>query len=178
LFLILVSPPHCTMRVALLLLALGADALLRHDHGAKVGPHGTKLLRQEPVATAAAAATPATTAEDGTAQELDTVAHTTQNIKDMMQSMLVANAQQMSALNAVQEETHRLRARLDEHQNEVLHCKQKLADMEQTTRQAFADEQMANSTPWPTFGSILLQTKLKESLLETRKQLQTVLEHI
>jgi len=101
--------------------------------------------------------------------DIKVIRHDTDNMKEMLQSMLVANSQQMFALNNLQQETRKLRVGYEKSSERILKCRRKLADMKATTIEALKDEQLADGVAYPSFIQV---DTLKESLVQTGEQLK------
>jgi len=104
--------------------------------------------------------------------EIKTIHHETEAMKEMLQSMLVANSQQMYALNNLQQETHKLRQGYEKHHERILACRRKLADLKATTLEALKDEQLADGVAYPSFIEVDSFGSVKSSLVETRERLE------
>merc|ERR550534_163380 len=96
----------------------------------------------------------------------------------MVESMLVANSQQMYALNNLQKDSHELRKRLDRHHQEILKCRRELADLKATSLGAIEDQQDAYDVPYPSLlqRSLPKDHLLSESLRITRDKLLSLLQ--
>merc|ERR1719456_1019281 len=68
---------------------------------------------------------------------------------NMLRSMLMANSQQMFAINQLQKEVARMRKRLDRHEEEVFKCKKKLDEYESAQKQLATDAVLADTIEPP-----------------------------
>eukprot|EP00397_Hematodinium_sp_SG-2012_P065453 GEMP01095254.1.p1 GENE.GEMP01095254.1~~GEMP01095254.1.p1 ORF type:complete len:173 (+),score=52.98 GEMP01095254.1:115-633(+) len=109
---------------------------------------------QEAAKNAASAAD----AAKSSAKILTSVHHDTSAMKEMLQSMLVANSQQMFALNNVQQATRELKRGYEAYQEDVRKCHRELADVKSTSLEALHDEQLADSVAYPSFVQASLAT--------------------
>jgi len=89
--------------------------------------------------------------------------------KEMIQSMLVANSQQMSSLNNIYQETHKMREGYDSFHENIMACKRELADLKATSREALEDSMLMDSTSFIQMEDF---NSAKKSLEETRQKLE------
>lgn len=134
--------------------------------GFATGASNAKLIRAEPKETE----------EKDEAKEEKTdikaVRKETTEVKEILQSMLVANSQQMFALNKLQAETHQLKEGYAKHHERILECRRKLADLKATTLEALKDEQYSGDVAYPSFIQVDNFESTKESLEESRRKLE------
>jgi len=135
------------------------------------GQHG--LWQAAGQATGAAAAATGQSQLQATAKEAalaaargdkntETLLHGQKQATNMLRSMLMANSQQMFAINNLQKEVARMRTRLDKHEAAVSQCHKKLKEYESAQEHLATDAALADTIEAPQF----LQLEKHESAQE------------
>lgn len=108
----------------------------------------------------------------------ETLLHGQKQSTNMLRSMLMANSQQMFAINNLQKEVARMRKRLDRHEEQVFKCKKKLDEYESAQKQLATDAALADSIEPPIDAFLQVDEHLellKKQTATANAQLQTLL---